>query len=386
MRPLRILHCPTVTGSNPQTLARAERALGLKSWCVTFLSHPFCTPEADEVLWTPGVSLPRLFFRWVNVLKRAARDFDIVHFNAGESLIPRHNIPEQELFRVLTRNTTAWRVIRRILKVMELQDVAWLKRIGKGIVVTYQGDDARQLDYCRRHFHIHFADAVEPGYSPPEIDAHKRKRITFFARYADRMYALNPDLLHVLPERAAFLPYANVDINEWKADPKPVSARPVVLHAPTHRGVKGTPFIEEAMARLRREGVDVELLLVEKAMRTEARRLYAEADLLIDQVLAGWYGGLAVELMAMSRPVMCYIREEDLQFVPDAMRKDLPVIPVRPDTLYATLKEWLTTRRTELLARGAWSRRFVETWHDPMKIARHLKDEYEDVIRSPRQP
>ena len=59
------------------------------------------------------------------------------------------------------------------------------------------------------------------------------------------IYALNPDLLRVLPATAEFLPYGNVDPRQWV----PLSAtfllpkRLTVLYAPTHRGVKGTRYI-----------------------------------------------------------------------------------------------------------------------------------------------
>ena len=32
--------------------------------------------------------------------------------------------------------------------------------------------------------------------------------------------------------------------------------------------------------------------------------MYAQADLVVDQVLIGWYGALAVETMAMGKPVI----------------------------------------------------------------------------------
>jgi hypothetical protein len=41
-------------------------------------------------------------------------------------------------------------------------------------------------------------------------------------------------------------------------------------------------------------------------------------------LFAGWYGGLAVELMALGKPVLAYIREEDLSFVDPQMRYELP--------------------------------------------------------------
>ena len=86
----------------------------------------------------------------------------------------------------------------------------------------------------------------------------------------------------------------------------------------------------DAIARLQAEGSALELLLVEKLSHAEARRVYERADLLVDQLLAGWYGGLAVELMALGKPVVCYIRESDLKFIPPQMQQDLPIINARP--------------------------------------------------------
>jgi glycosyltransferase involved in cell wall biosynthesis len=114
----------------------------------------------------------------------------------------------------------------------------------------------------------------------------------------------------------------------------------------------------------------------------EARRLYEQADLLVDQVLAGWYGGLAVELMALGKPIIAYIRAGDLQFIPEGMRSELPVITATPATIYAVLKEWLTVRKDELSERGRLSRAYVERWHDPLAIAARLKSEYQAIMSS----
>jgi hypothetical protein len=268
---------------------------------------------------------------------------------------------------------------------LEMWDLPLLKRAGKGIVVTYQGDDARQGDFCQTHFAISPMLDVEPSYYTPASDIHKRWRIERFAHYADRIYALNPDLLHVLPAHAAFLPYTNVDLREWT--PKPLQrpqAKPLtLLHAPTHRGVKGTRYVLEAVQRLREhDQLDVELLLVEGVSHMEARRAYQRADLLIDQLLVGWYGGLAVECMALAKPVMCYIREDDMKFIPAQMHRDLPIIHVTPATLYTVLKEWLTVRRDELRKVGQQGRVYVEQWHDPLKIAAKLQREYEAILAS----
>jgi len=154
-----------------------------------------------------------------------------------------------------------------------------------------------------------------------------------------------------------------------------------VLHAPSHQGVKGTRFVVDAVNRLKAEGVRFEFVLIEGVPHDEAMRLYARADLLVDQLLTGWYGGLAVELMALGKPVLAYIRDGDTGFLPPAMRAALPMINAAPATVYSVLKEWLTRRRAELAALGGRSREFVETWHDPRNIAAGLKAIYEQVTQ-----
>jgi glycosyltransferase involved in cell wall biosynthesis len=128
----------------------------------------------------------------------------------------------------------------------------------------------------------------------------------------------------------------------------------------------------------------LELRLVEGLPRVQARKYYEQADLVVDQVLVGWYGGLAVEAMALGKPVVAFIREDDLGFAPEAMRHDLPIISASPDTLAATLREWLTVRRAELVELGRRSRAFVERWHDPERIAERLKRDYEAILAGRR--
>ena len=84
--------------------------------------------------------------------------------------------------------------------------------------------------------------------------------------------------------------------------------------------------------------------------------------------------------MALGKPVFCYIREGDLKFIPEQMRKDLPIINVTPKTIYGVLKKWLTERRHELTEIGRRSQAYVEKWHDPLKIAARLKADYESIL------
>lgn len=371
--PLRVLHCPTNTGGHSRALANAERKIGLESRQVSFESHPYGY-EADEVLYAGCTSeLARKCRRW-GLLWRALRNFDIVHFNFGQSILPP---PRNRNWSLTVGITDAYH------RLGGMADLPILKWAGKGIVVTYQGDDARQGQYCQEHFSISPAGEVEEGYYSAATDAHKRQLIGRMAKYADRIYALNPDLLHVLPPQARFLPYGHVDLCEWRPSTRSRVAdkTPLVVHAPSHRGVKGTRFVLEAVQRLQKEGVQFEFELVENVPRTVARHAYERADLVVDQLLCGWYGGFAVECMALGKPVIAYIRDGDLGFIPDKMRAELPLIQATPQTIYEVLKEWLTERRDELPEMGEQSRTFVERWHDPLKIAANLKNDYEDIAR-----
>lgn len=372
--PLRVLHCPSNTAGHSQGLASAERRLGLKSRQVSFEPHPYGY-ETDEVLYAGCTGeLGRQFKRW-GLVWRALRDFDIVHFNFGQSILPSP-------IRNRTRSFTAG-IANAYYRVTGMADLPVLKWAGKGIIVTYQGDDARQGRFCQEHFPISPAGEVEEGYYSSATDAHKQQMIGQMARYADRIYALNPDLLHVLPSHARFLPYGHVDLAEWRPSTvrKGTGNAPVVVHAPSHRGIKGTRFLLEAVQRLQTEGVRFQFDLVENMPRTAARHIYERADLIVDQLLCGWYGGLAVECMALGKPVVAYIRETDLVFIPPGMRAELPLIQATPQTIYQVLKEWLTEKRHQLHEIGQRSRLFVERWHDPLKIAQILKHDYEDISR-----
>lgn len=373
-RPLRVLHLPTSVGGHGPGLAAAERELGADSRCVIYHDR-FSRYQVDEVLLAQGDGPLRKQRQRLHLLGTALAWADVVHCNFGRSVMPVAD-PRPWTSPLGALVELARRVVGRAI---ELRDLPLLRAAGKAVFVTYQGDDARQGDVCRRLFPIHFVHEVEPVYYTPAKDVAARRRIARADRWAHGLFALNPDLLRVLPPRATYVPYSSVDMRAWTPAVRPAGAGvapPVVVHAPTHRAVKGTRYVLEAVERLRREdGLTVELVLVEGLTREAARPLYERADLVIDQLLAGYYGGLAVEAMALGRPVACYLRGEDMALLPQAMREEMPLISVTPATLADELRRWLGPRRGELADVGARSRSFVERWHDPLTIARrHLED------------
>ena len=84
----------------------------------------------------------------------------MIHFNFGLFASPYRKFH-------LTAQRPNWR--RKIYNLfygrpLEGLDLKLLRRAKKVIAVTYQGDDARQGDYCRKNYPIHQVHHVEEGY------------------------------------------------------------------------------------------------------------------------------------------------------------------------------------------------------------------------------
>lgn len=376
-RPLRILHCPWNVAGQSAQLAASERSLGADSRCVVIEETALGFP-ADEVLAPPRPSIvDRERARW-RLLWRAIAWADVVHFSFGQSCLVPHAFPSLRHVNWKSPFDVAWRLYCRAIW---LKDLPLLSASGKIIAVTWQGDDARQQDRSLELFDISIAKTVGDKYYLPASDPWKRRTIAAFDRHASLHYALNPDLLHVLPARARFLPYASFD----PAGVKPLAPalsdeRPLVfLHAPSHRGAKGTEFVLTAAETLRSEGHVFELRLVEKLSRHDALEAYEAADIVIDQLLAGWYGGLGVEAMALGKPVVAYLREKDLEWLDAEMRVELPVINATPASIADVMRSLITMERGALHAKGLAARAFVERWHDPRRLAAQTLADYRAI-------
>jgi glycosyltransferase involved in cell wall biosynthesis len=380
MKTIKVLHIPSMVGGNPQGLSRALTLNGFssESWALQQSSFGY---SADKVLWVDSDGLISQEMKRMWALSYVCR-FDAVCFNFGSGLFPHRQVvtryknkPVPQLVQVL---------FRAYIRSMAWIEVALLRLFRVPIFIFYHGDDARQGDYCRKHFQISFANRVGEEYYTSAKDSATRKSISFYARHATKIYALNPDLLNVLPASAEFMPYSHIDLQEWRPNIQEEEVWAGILrvgHAPSNRAVKGTDLVLAAVDQLKQNGFEIELVLIEGVTNVEARSLYGRVDILVDQLFAGWYGALAVELMALGKPVIAYLRESDLDFIPKEMREAMPVINSEPDQLYSVLERCLQYTRKDLDLLGRRSRAFVENWHDPAKVARRLGSDIYEALK-----
>ncbi|MDP2654484.1 MAG: hypothetical protein Q8Q08_10720 [Candidatus Omnitrophota bacterium] len=350
---MRILHLPTSVGGNSWGLSRAERDLGLDSQTLVTRDNWLKYPSDICLHWEknafPGIALSAVKTFW-DIRKK----FDVFHFNFGSTLID---------FRRL--GIHHW-------------DLPFYPK-GKKLIVTYNGCDARQkfkITGARKTGGCPIRDCCGKKFCGL-TDHMKRHRIRIMAGHAHHIFALNPDLLHYLPSgKSSFLPYTIANWNSLTPSLRLREAKIKIVHSPTNTQIKGTDLVLESIGRLRpRYNLDVQI--VQNVPHEEALKIYENADLVIDQLLVGWYGGFSVEAMRMGKAVAVYINTDDLKFIPEDMARDLleAVINVNPANLTETLSLYL--ENPELLSRKARAGMdYVNTWHDPARIANITRSFY----------
>jgi hypothetical protein len=159
-----------------------------------------------------------------------------------------------------------------------------------------------------------------------------------------------------------------LDTGEWQAKTSYSSNDgrngPVrVIHTPNFRGFKGTEFIQQAVAELQAEGLQVELMLLEKVPNSEVRRLMPQMDILAEQLLAG-YALSGMEGMASGLPVLSNIDFEAYTrpFRRFGFLNECPILSTAPETIKLHLRVLVTNPalREQL---GRAGRQYVEKYH-----------------------
>src|SRR5207244_3787767 len=150
------------------------------------------------------------------------------------------------------------------------------------------------LRATRKRSVMHFLGSDIRGKAPGELAWAARAGARIVGSY---------DAIRWVPEAEVVPP--GIDLRDYTPVPPSDVQRPVVLHAPSNRRRKGTEHVIAACAEL-----PVELEIVEGLPHEEARRRYDRADIVVDQLNAGWYGLFAIEAMALGKPVVSFIHED----------------------------------------------------------------------------
>lgn len=299
---MRILHIGDVAGV-PQKMAQAQRELGHKSDVLSYQRHIF--GYKVDFCYPIGSKFPYNYIKRFIVFLEFAGKYDVYHFHGG-TLLPKG-----------------------------IDSILW-KILNKKIIVHHHGSELR--------------------FKSEEY---------VYSKFADKILVSTPDLLEWSPN-AIWLPnpidtkeYESVELNSQIHKLK-------ILHAPSSRGIKGTEYVIQAINKLKENGYMIEFILLENVSHNEVLKQIMLSDIVIDQLILGWYGMFSIEAMCMGRPVLCYIKNDLANIY-----KNLPILNTNPNILYDNLTKLIEDEglRMEL---GILGKKYAEEVHGSKIIAERL--------------
>ncbi|MHA7966971.1 glycosyltransferase family protein [Paenibacillus sp. CAU 1782] len=335
---MKILHLPYGIGIS--TLSQALRKQGVDAASCSLRYNRY-SYMADTQLYLAHYPRQQAEKMRDAFFEEALHKYDIFHFHFGETFYP------------------------------DKRDLKILKDHGKKLIVNHRGSEVRMLSVARSFENPYVT--VKHSWVDEEKIHNNLKQLS---QYIDHAIVNDYELhAYVAPyyKKVHILPHA-IDTGKFQPHYPLEGARPLLIHAPTHREIKGSNYIVAAVEHLQNEGFEFDFKLIENLAHLEAMELYEKATLVIDQLLIGAYGHLSVESMAMGKPVICYIRNDLRPKYP----AELPVISANPDTIYSTLKS-LLSNPGYFKTIGERGRAFVQQYHDMDAVAQKLINIYKEL-------
>ena len=295
---------------------------------------------------------------WTNVqaLRRRGVDAQLVVFNRYR-LHPEADGDLKRSGGLVHRQLTQWRAFARLAPETDIFHFYFgltllpkslqfpiLRALGKRSVVHFLGSDIR-------------------GKPPGELAWSRRAGARIVGSYDAVRWV--PDA-HVIPP--------GIDVAGIEPSPPSGRDRPLVLHAPSSRSRKGTEHVVAACAEL-----NVDLEIVEGLDHRRAFERYRRADVIVDQLNAGWYGVFAIEAMALGKPVVSFLHDEAVCRTEEAFGLEVPIVSVTRETLVERLRP-LAASPDERRRVGAASRAYAQEVHDLERMTDRLLALYADLL------
>jgi glycosyltransferase involved in cell wall biosynthesis len=195
---------------------------------------------------------------------------------------------------------------------LQFLEVQLLHLAGKKVVVMPYGGDVAVPTRIRS---LLFRQGLMMNYQ--DLALREKKTVTwieYFSNYADFIVGCifhietlpRWDILttHYYPiDTENWRPSGHYSLSNGKDDPV------TVVHAPNHRGLKGTEFLITACQELKAEGYQVYLRLLERVPNSEVRHVINESDILAEQFIHG-YALTAMEGMSLGKVVMSNLSDD----------------------------------------------------------------------------
>lgn len=336
VKKLRVLHIPE--GGLPMiNLCRSLRSKGVDATACHFYANRFKF-ESDVCLNLQDIPKHKRALEIRKYFEIAMKEYDIFHFHFGGTFFP------------------------------DKSDLELLHQAGKKMVVHHRGSDARILSSAKKNNPY---VRVKPEWTEEKI----RENLSKLSKYIDHAIALDYEIETYIQEyykSTHVIPHI-IDIGKLQPNYPAVKQKPLVVHAPTKRNLKGTEFVLDAVNQLKSDGIAFDFKLIEGLNHADTMKLLSEADIVIDQLRIGSAGYLTTEAMALGKPVICFIREDLIDKYPD----EFPVVNANPDNIAEVLTN-VINNPAEWKTLGVAGRAYAKKYHS----AANVVNQYIDVYKS----
>lgn len=187
------------------------------------------------------------------------------------------------------------------------------------------------------------------------------------------VFVSTPDLLAEVPA-ATWLPVV-VDVATWDAcavrAPMKGRSRPVVVHAPSNAGLKGSDLVTGLLHRLHEEEL-IDYREVRGVPASAMPAVYGAADIVLDQFGLGIYGVAACEAMAAGRIVVSHVSDQVRESVRRLTGDELPIVEARAGELEQVLRR-IVAMPDVALTTAARGPEFVHSHHEGSRSAEALR-------------
>jgi hypothetical protein len=251
------------------------------------------------------------------------------------------------------RQLTQWRALARLLPQTDVFHFFF------GLTLVPQSLQFPLLRALRKKSVFHYLGSDIRGKTPEQLAAGRKAGAEIVGSY---------DAVRWVPHAHVIPP--GIDVGSIEPAPPSERTRPLIVHAPSSRRRKGSEHVLAAV-----EGLDADLELVEGLHHEEAFGRYRDADIVVDQLNAGWYGLFAIEAMALGKPVVAFLHDEAVRRTEEAFATTVPILSATAETLRETLRP-LVADAARRRALGAASRAYVERVHDQERVTDRLLDFY----------
>jgi hypothetical protein len=247
------------------------------------------------------------------------------------------------------------------------EDVDSLRSSGRNVALLFHGSEVRRP---REHARL---TPWSPFYQPQTRDftQHMERKTDrthdALSGFDGLLLVSTLDLLDHVPG-AVWLPVVVGRASFARTAPALAGGRPVVAHAPSSSWLKGSEWVDPVLRRMDRDGL-LTYRRMENIPPIMVPSLLREVDVLVDQIVLGNPGVIAVQAMAAGRLVLAHLPEHVRRRFPEPP----PVVEATPETLEQVLLSVIENPEhySQIAARGVG---FARKYHDGRLSAQVLAE------------